>query len=1167
MPHNEIFSQRISKLSPSKLALLEQRRSGKSASLTQQLHISRRSPDDPAWLSSTQQRLWFLNELLPHSPAYNIPLALRLTGSLNIHVLEQSLNHIVARHDILRTTFMTAGREEPIQVIAATLHVGITVIDLVSLPERERTHQIERLAIEESLVPFDLQAGPLLRIGLLRLSEEEHIFLLTVHHIIADAWSLGLVFTRELAANYLAFLKGAPSPLPALPIQYADFASWQKRWLQESEQMQSQLAYWKQHLAGASGVLALPTDHPRPAMQSFHGASQNVEIPVTLAEALRNFSNEEGVTLFMTLMAALALLLYRYTGQTDVLVGMLIANRMFPELEPLIGFCANTLVIRTDLSGNPGVRELLKRVERETLAAYAHQDMPFEKVVEAIRPERDLSRGALVQVVFAHNNTPMQQIKLPGLVGELLTFPSRTSKTDLTVMMEDTLRGVQGYFEYNTDLFEATTMKRMVEHFQVLLQSMVSQPDQPIGSLPLLTAQEEALMLGVWNTTATGEDARHVTPFMEQFTAQVRRTPDAVAIQADSQHLSYSRLELQAARLARRLRLIGVGTDALVGLFLSRSVESLIAILAVFQAGGAYVPLDPNYPEQRLNYMLADAPMTALLTTSSLRASLPSTTLPVLLVEDEVVEGDVAPARQGRGGLHSTQAPTNTTQEQCAYVIYTSGSTGRPKGVMIRQQGMLNHLRAKIDSLQLRASDRLAQTASMNFDISVWQWLAPLLVGGQVILVPDEQVLDPLELLAVVHTYSISVLEVVPSLLRALLEVLELPEKTSEAARSLRWLLATGEALPAELAARWQGMVTWAPLVNAYGPTECSDDVSQEVVGQIEQRDHEWGTIPIGRALANTQLYILDKQMQPVPIGVPGELYVGGRGVGRGYLNDPERTAQAFVPDPFGASLGGRLYRTGDLTRYREDGRLEYLDRVDQQVKIRGFRLELGEIEAVLRQHESIRACAVTVRKGAPGEKQLVGYVVARNPGQELAFSELRAYLRERLPDYMVPTGWMQLEDLPLTPNGKIDRQGLPTLDRAQMGKETGYMPPRTELEEQLVEIWEQVLGVERVGVQDNFFDLGGHSLKATQVMARVQQALGVNVPLRNLFGDPTVAGLASALEQAQEYARQTPQLSNQSRERGEQHLEDLLDYLEGLSEQEIQALLDKNGSVADINL
>jgi amino acid adenylation domain-containing protein len=1147
MAQNTLFSQRRAKLSPTKLALLEQRRSGKAVPLIAQAQIERRAPQEPAWLSSTQQRLWFLNELQPASPAYNIPLALRLKGSLNVHALQRSLNHIIARHEILRTTFALAERE-PVQVIAPVLRCALAVSDLSALPAATKTDQVERAVAEEGLRPFDLHSGPLLRTRLLRISGDEHLLLLTLHHSVTDAWSLGLVFTRELATCYTAFLHNAWPRLPELPLQYADFASWQKRWLQDSEQARTQLAYWHTQLAGASGVLELPTDHPRPPMQSFRGASQDMQIPPALAEALRDFSQQEGVTVFMTLLTALALLLYRYTGQSDILIGIPIANRTTPELEPLIGFFANTLAIRISLTGNPSVRELLKRVEQATLAAHANQELPFEKVVEAIRPQRDLSRGALVQVLFAHNNTLMQQITLPGLTAEILTFPSQTSKVDLTVMTEDTHRGLGGYFEYNTDLFAAPSMVRMVAHFQMLLAGITHQPEQSIGLLPLLTACERTQILQTWNATASGHDARCRTPFREQFAAQVRRSPDAPALLAGPYTFTYAWLGQQVTHLAERLRQAGVGIDTLVGLYLPRSPELLIAMLAVFQAGGAYVPLDPGYPAPRLRAILEDAHLPVILTTLALRAQVPASGACILRVE--CTTGQTEPAKSAPASL---AGPDELAQ--LAYVIYTSGSTGRPKGAMLHQQGMLNHLWAKIDSLQLGAGDRLAQTASMNFDISVWQLLAPLLVGGQVMLVSDAQVLDPGELLACVHTSQVSVLEVVPSLLRALLETLEQAGRESEMVNSLRWLLATGEALPSELAARWLRLAAHIPIVNAYGPTECSDDVSQEVLSQVGPDELAWGTIPIGRALANTRLYVLDTRMQPLPQGVPGELSVGGLGVGRGYLNDPAKTALAFVPDPFGPEPGSRLYRTGDLTRARDHGRLEYLGRIDQQVKVRGFRLELGEIEAVLTQHARVRACVVMARETSSGEKYLVGYVVAREMGPEPTPSELRAYLRERLPEYMVPTGWLFLESLPLTPNGKIDRQKLPAPEQTQ-SETAGYVPPTTELETTLAAIWEQILEVQRIGTQDNFFDLGGHSLKATQVMARVQQTLGVRVPLSTLFADPTVAGLAQVIERTPQQARQQGPALHRSAARSQLHLEDLLTYLEDLPEQDIQALL-----------
>jgi amino acid adenylation domain-containing protein len=1088
--------------------LLKKLRTQKLISTTnngcQSLPIVPVSRDRAIPLSFAQQRLWFLNQFEPGNPAYNIPFAVRLIGALNVVRLEQSFNEVIRRHEALRTTFATVdGR--PVQIIAPVSTATLAVVDIRELSESEREILVQGLTTEEAQHSFDLTRGPLVRATLLRLGEEEHVLSLNIHHIVSDGWSTG-VLIRELATLYRAFSTGKPSPLPELPIQYADFALWQEQW-QQSEVLESQLSYWKQQLGGSLPVLELPTDRPRPPVRTSVGVIERFKVDKELINKLRALGWQEGASLYMIMLAALQTLLYRYTGQEDISVGTYIANRNRAEVEGLIGFFVNTLVMRTDLSGAPTFRELLGRVREVTLGAYAHQDVPFEKLLEQLQPERNLSYTPLFQVTLVLQNTPMHMIELPGLTIQPLKVEGNIhTHCDLTLWIEEVDEGLVGSMEYNTDLFDSTIIVRMLGHFQTLLEAIVANPQQHLKELPLLTEAERHQLLVEWN------DTQAEYPFdkciHQLFEVQVEQTPDAVAVVFENQQLTYRELNAQANRLARLLVEQGVSSDTTVALLTKRNIDFLSAMMAVFKAGGAYLPLDSHHPPQRLCQVLEQSQTPLVLAASKFEpvlsqalVSLPSGKRPQVLLIEELLQ-----QQQSEENL-----PVRCTPSHLAYVIYTSGSTGAPKGAMVEHQGMLNHLYAKILDLKLTDADTVAQTARQSFDISVWQFLAVLLVGGRVDIFNDEAAADPTQLLEQVECQGISILEMVPSLLRMMLEQITLSGANRPNLSALRWVLLTGEALPPQLCRQWLDYYPTIPMLNAYGPTECSDDVAHYPIYQPPAT--EVLNMPIGRPVANMRLYVLDSQLQPVPIGVAGELYVGGIGVGRGYLNSAERTAEVFIPDPFAQEPGARLYKTGDLARYLSDGNIQFLGRLDHQVKIRGFRIELGEIEALMIQHPAVREVVVIAREDLSDNKLLVAYVVP-NQEQVPAPSELRRFLQEKLPDYMVPSAFVMLEALPLTPNGKVDRRALPAPDTSSLTKEASFVAPRDTIELQLAQIWEDVLGVHPVGVRDNFFDLGGHSLLAVNLIAKIQHQFGKNLPLATLFQSPIIEHLAGILHQ-----------------------------------------------------
>ncbi|CAD5971665.1 Gramicidin S synthase 2 [Planktothrix agardhii] len=1055
-----------------------------------------RTKDTELPLSFAQQRLWFLDQLQPNSALYNIPMVLRLQGNLNQGALEQSLWSICDRHEVLRTNFVTINGQ-PTQIIQTTRET-ISVVDLQDLPIQEQAEKTEQLKQKQATQPFDLAKESLIRITLLVLSETEHLLLVCMHHIISDGWSIE-VFIHELTSLYNAYAQNQPANLAPLPIQYADFAIWQRQWLQ-GDVLQTQLNYWQNQLADAPALLSLPTDHPRPAVQSFVGAYQEFSLSPALSQALTELSRQQGATLFMTLLAAFDALLYRYTGQGDILVGTPIANRNRGEIEGLIGFFVNTLVMRTDLSDNPSFSQLLTRVREVTMDAYAHQDLPFEMLVEALQPERDLSHTPLFQVAFVLQNTPKSEIAMTGLTVTDLPPENTTAKFDLTLAMVNTDDGLKGVWEYNTDLFESSTIERLSGHFLNLLGGIVANPQARISQLPLLTESETNQLLIEWNNTQV--DYPEYKCIYQLFEEQVKRTPDAVAVVCSEQKLTYNELNCRANQLAHYLRKLGVKPDELVGICLERSLDMIVGLLAILKVGGAYVPIDPDYPQERISFMLQDTQVKIILTCESLQNSLPNHQTIVICLDKDWQQINQASLEN----LNSTVSADNL-----AYVIYTSGSTGIPKGVIVTHQAV-NRLVLNTNYIQFTPDDRVVQASNIAFDAATFEIWGALLNGAKIIIIAKSVLLSPQELALSLKENQISVLFLTTAFFN------QLANLVPQAFSSLRCLLFGGEAVEP----KWvqEVLEKGAPqrLLHVYGPTENTTFSSWYLVENVASTAT---TIPIGKAIANTQIYLLDKNLQPVPIGVVGELHIGGMGLAKGYLNRPELTQEKFIPNPFekdevipptplnkDGNEPSKLYKTGDLARYLPDGNIEYLGRIDNQVKIRGFRIELGEIEALLNQNEDVQSACVIAREDNPGDKRLVAYLVPQ-PEIILTIDEIRQFLKAKLPDYMVPNAFVILEALPLTPNGKIDRRALPVPDLQSQGE---YIAPRNPIEEKLAQIWGEVLKLERVSIEDNFFELGGHSLLATQVISRCQQAFQIALPLRYLFESPTIAQLSAVI-------------------------------------------------------
>ena len=1078
---------RFANLSPAKRALLQQRLKEKGLHAFRGQIIPKRQKSETAPLSFSQQRLWFLNQYEANSSVYNVTSALRFEGRLDRSALEQSLNEIAQRHEALRTRFISLEGEAT-QVIAPTSNLQLSLIDLDGSPAADMEDAARRVVSEEALRPFDLAQGALFRNTLVRLSDGQHILVLAMHHIVSDGWSMGVLY-RELAVLYQAFSHGQPSPLAELPIQYADYAIWQREWF-DGPELERQLSYWKRQLAGAPGLLALPLDYPRPPAQSYRGRRQTMELSAELTRALKALSQKEGVTLFMTLLAAFQTLLYRYTGQVDVVVGSPIANRNHTEIEGLIGFFVNTLVLRTDLSGNPTFRELMRRVHKVALEAYDHQDLPFEKLVEELKPERSLSHSPLFQVMIVLQNASTTAWNFNDLAVSPVRIAGETAKFDLTLSMQERAAGLQGALQYNTDLFSPETITRMLGHWEVLLQSVVDDPNQAISFLPMVTVAEKEQLIK-WNDTEI--DYPRSMCLHQLFEEQVQRTPDAVAVDFEHQQLTYGDLNRRANQLAHSLRKSGVGPDVRVGVCVERSLAMPAALLAIMKAGGAYVPLDSGSPDARLAWILEDSGILAVITERKFSERFPKGAA-LLCLDDEWAKL----SRESPEDLVNVATPANL-----AYVIYTSGTTGNPKGVMVEHRSLVNYLYWFDRAAVGRSHDKLPVVSNFTFDASLKQLFAPLLRSRPIWILPDEMVIEPAALVEKLAAYSGVGLNCVPTLWSGLLDEIEL-KQTRFSGQTLSALLLGGEELSPSLLERTFAVFPDLEVWNLYGPTEAT---ANAIVGRITRQ----GPITLGTPIGNTQVFVLDRNLQPVPVGVNGELYMGGEGLARGYLGRADLTAEMFIPNAFSAKPGARLYRTGDMARYRQNGDIQFLGRSDNQVKIRGFRIELGEVEGTLTHHPSIEACAVVAQELNPTERRLVAYTVARQPAPTA--QELRSFLRSKLPEYMVPSTFVSLESFPLTPHGKLDRAALPMPDHSGIGLDGNFSAPQTQVEEILAGIWAEVVKVDRVGTRDNFFDLGGHSLLATQVVSRLNRAFGVELALRVLFEAPTVSELAARIE------------------------------------------------------
>ncbi len=1048
-------------------------------------------------LSFGQQRLWVLDQLEPGSALYNVPGALRLSGRLDVAALERSLGEIVARHEVLRTTF---EQEEglPVQRIGEPVLLPLAVLDLSALEPGARATEVQRLGGEEARRPFDLSKGPLVRAQLLKLEPTEHVLLFTMHHIVSDGWSVG-VFFKELGTLYAAFSAGQPSPLGALKVQYVDYTLWQRQWLQ-GEVLDKHLEYWKQQLVGVE-PLDLKTDRPRGPMQGARGALYRFSLSRELMEGLKALSRKQGATLFMTLLTGFNALLARYTRQQDIVVGTSVANRGRAEIEELIGFFINTLALRTQVGGNPRFSELLERVRKVTLEAYTHQEAPFDRVVEAVQPERDLTRTPLFQVFFELQNAPAPKVELPGLKLSPEDLETGTAKFDLVVGMSETPDGLSAIAEYNTDLFDPSTIERMMEHYQVLLAGAVARPEARLWELPVVGEAERRRVVEEWNRTRRPE-AEGPSLFCELFEEQVERTPDAVAVVCQERALSYQQLNAWANQVAHALRARGAGLERVVGVVQDRGEGYLASLLGVLKADAVYLPLDPALPAQRLAGLVEQSGCMLVLSEQKHTS----------LAQEVAAGRPVLTLEQVQEEEHPRHNPEHHVQpKSLAYVLFTSGSTGLPKGAMIEHRGMKNHLLAKVFDLQLSPRDVVAQVAVQSFDVSVWQFLAALLCGGCTAVFQDESAWEPERLMKEMARQHVTVLETVPAHMKLILEELETRRGQYDLS-ALRWFFLNGEALPAEMCVRWFQLYPHIPMVNAYGPTECSDDVTHYKMFQAPSQQQPW--MPINGTLPNLQIYVLDEWLRPVPLGVPGELCVGGVGVGRGYLGDPAKTAGVYVPNPFSSTPGERMYRTGDLVRYLADGTIEFLGRNDHQVKIRGIRIELGEIESALRRHPEVGMCVVVARQDGGQGKRLVAYVAPKESGAKPTPKALADFLKEQLTAAMVPSAFVVMETLPLTHNGKVDRKALPSPEEFQAQESGEGDEPRTPLEAEVATQWRELLGMPRVGVHDNFFDLGGHSLVAIQIISRLRKSLGIELSIREFFDYQTVEELARYLEQ-----------------------------------------------------
>jgi len=1103
---------------------------------------ARASRDGYLPLSFAQQRLWFLDQLEPGNAAYNMPFGFRAVGQLDEEVLRRSIREIVQRHEVLRTSFPSVNGR-PVQHIRADFEPEIEQVDLGSVLEPEREERVRQIYKEERLTGFDLDRGPLMRVKLLRLTDHDHVLLVTRHHIIGDGWSNGIMM-REFSQLYTAHIQGQEAPLPELRIQYADFAVWQRQWLQ-GEVLQRQLKYWRQQLLEIE-PLELPVDYPRKASENYAAATLEWKLSEELSAALRDLGKRQGFTLFTLLAAGFQLLLARYSGQSDIALGTPIAGRRWAEIESVMGFFVNTLVLRANAGGRQRVLEFLNHVHQITLDAYQHQDVPFEKLVEELHPDRDLSRTPLFQAMLVFENVLPAELELPGLKISELKTDVDVAKFDLLLKVDDSGPSIQGGLVYRTELFMAATITRLLRHFESLLAGIVANIDVPVSELPLLSDAEREEMLTEWNRTEARYSLdRCVHELIEE---QASRIPNATAVVYEGQQLTYAELNGRANQLAHHLRQAGVGPEVKVALCVKRSLETVTGLLAILKAGGAYVPLDPNLPAGRMEFMLQDSQASVLLAEQAIGDRISNDHVRLIAL-DRVFAGVEA---NGRENLRSLAAPENLL-----YLIYTSGSTGRPKAVGIEHRQMLNYVRAIQERADFGEQSGFALISSLAADLGNTMFFPALCGGGTLHIISEERALDPVMLRDYMQRYRIDYMKITPSHLRALLS----GDQCLDAGPRKKLILG-GESSSWDWIQELQNQAAQLQVMNHYGPTECTVGATTFLFEGGAVRPAS-GTLPLGRPLGNDRVYVLDAYMLPVPVGATGELYIGGKGVGRGYLNQPEMTATRFVPDPFGNTEGGRLYCTGDRLRWLASGDLEFLGRIDEQVKIRGFRVELGEIETVLRQAPGVRQGSVALQDAEVEgcNKRIVAYLVgeqqpANEDEKKRLTDSVRQHMQAALQKYMIPTAFVWMERLPLLSNGKLDRKALPQPQSADR-----YAPPATPIEQSLHEIWLELLALERVGIHDNFFSMGGHSLLATQVMSRVRQTFKVELPLRAIFESPTIERLAREIKKAQQDATTCPDPESATISiivPTDYELERELDELESLSDEEIGRLLEE---------
>ena len=1097
--HAGPIDQRLANLSASQRALLERRLLDRRTATAPSKRITRREGDGPVPLSYAQELLWLLSQVFDGGVAYNAPGAFQLEGPLDLDVLGRAFEALTERHEILRTTYSVIdGR--PMQTVGAVAPVEINRIDLRGRTADEQHAEAQRILKQESRFAFDLVNGPVIRPTVIRLADDEHILMLNMHHVATDGYSRGVLY-RDLTALYEAFAEGRPSPLPPLHIQYADYSVWHRNWL-DSGVADAQIEYWKRKLARAPSRLDLPTDFPRPPIRSWVGDNMSLMFDLSTRQALHAAARQGDATLFVALLATFATLLSRYSGQDDIVIGTPFAGRNRTELESMVGYFINPLALRIDLSGDPTFTELLGRAKEATLEAFAHADVPYESVVREVNPERDLSQTPVFQaMVVLHNpawQTERPKFEPPGIRCAEISHEKGWAKFDLLLGMSERTTGLNTTWEYSTELFKPATVQRMTEHFRALAESAGSSPDRRLSRLSMLSEAERAKVLVSWN--AHPEPLPQRESIKELFEEQVLRTPSAPAISFDGEQLSFDELNRRANRIAWLLREQGVGPGTFVGILMEKSLDLVPAVLGVVKAGGAYIPLDPLYPADRIEFMVADAQPKLLLTqVKQLGRSF-----------DDAGRRMAVDAPGALDGFSEENPPTVAGGDDLAYVIYTSGSTGRPKGAMIANRSLASAYFAYERAYRLRELTAHAQMASFSFDVFTGDLIRSLLAGAKLVLCPIETVIDPAALHDLMLAEGIDGAEFVPATASLLFEYAEREGKTLE---HMRLVVVSSEAWRNDKYAFFKGLCgPQTRLINAYGLTEATID-STWFEPSAETALVPGRYVPIGRPLDNTRVYILDSAFEPEPIGIPGELFVGGVAVARGYLNRPELTAEKFVPDPFSSEPGALLYRTGDLARWLPDGTIDFLGRTDRQIKIRGFRIEPGEIEAVLERLPAIRAAAVVGRRDPRGETRLVAYLDADSWPEP---SDLRTFLSEHVPHYMIPSAYARVDELPLTPNGKIDLDALPDPVWEAAGAAEEFVVPRTETERRVAGVWSSVLSVEEIGINDNFFALGGHSLLAMKVMSRLRDELGVTLTLRTIFDAPSVLELAAEVDRAE---------------------------------------------------